>query len=151
MLVKLISLVNIIMDSLAETLRNAISGLQKTFRRTLSYNTPVSLTEMETISLIYKNKSILPSELAKKTKVTTPSMSQILKKMERMNIIQRTPSKDDGRKMFVSLTDIGKQTIEQAHAGKNAILNHLIKTKLTNNEIKILEQAVPVLQKLNAE
>jgi DNA-binding MarR family transcriptional regulator len=138
------------MDVLTESLRNVISGLHKTLRKSYSDDVPFSLTELETISLLYQNPQILPSELAVKTKITMPSMSQILKKMETKGIIQRTPSEDDGRKVYISLTAHGIQFVEKVKSGKNEILKNLIEAKLTENEISVLKKAIPVLKKLNS-
>lgn len=138
------------MKTLTESLSGVISGLHKTLRKTFSENTSFSLTELETISLIYRNENILPSELAVKTKITTPSMSQTLKKMESQGIIKRTPCKSDRRKVYVSLTPLGKMTVEEARSRKKEMLQELIETKLTEEEIAKLEQAVPVLKKLNS-
>ena len=77
-------------------------------------------------------------------------MSQILKKMENNGIIQRTPSKEDGRKVFVSLTEQGNQIVEKAKFSKDEMLKHLIETKLTNEEITMLKKTLPILKKLNS-
>lgn len=138
------------MDFPIEALRNAVSGLHKMLRRDLVERTAFSLTEMQTISLLYKNAQMLPSELAQKTRVTTPSMSQILKKLDGQQLILRSPSPHDGRKVMISLTPEGRDIVEQARHNKDEILRHLITSRLTDTEIQLLERAVPLLQKLNA-
>lgn len=137
-------------DSLAFSLRSIISGLHKTLRKKMPLDTALSLTELETIGLISRNGSMLPSELALHTKITMPSMSQILKKMEKGGIIQKKSSLKDRRKILISLTALGKKKVEEVQASKNELIKQLIQTKLTTEEIEVLKQAVPILQKLNS-
>ncbi|MBT33891.1 MAG: MarR family transcriptional regulator [Thalassobius sp.] len=134
---------------LIESLRSSISGLHKTLRKSFTDGNSFSLTELETIGLIYRHERILPSELAAKTKITTPSMSQILKKMEKMEMINRTPSKEDGRKVYISLSEQGQQIVDKAKYRKDEMLKHLLESKLTVDELHVLEQAIPILKKLN--
>ncbi|MBL3658820.1 MarR family winged helix-turn-helix transcriptional regulator [Fulvivirga sediminis] len=138
------------MDILVDALTTVISGLHKTIRRSFSDSSSFSLTELQTIALINRNGKILPSELATKTKITTPSMSQILKKMEMRGIINRQSCDSDKRKVFISLSKAGKDIVEQARFSRNEALKTLIDARLNVDEIKILEQALPILQKLNA-
>ncbi|UII25199.1 MarR family transcriptional regulator [Fulvivirga maritima] len=138
------------MDILVDALTTVISGLHKTIKRSFADSSSFSLTELQTIALINRNEKILPSELAHKTKITTPSMSQILKGMEERGIISRTSCVSDKRKVFISLTKAGKDIVEQARFSRNEALRTLIDARLNANEIKLLEQALPILQKLNA-
>ena len=95
-------------QELAPTLRSVISAVHKSLRRQMSSVNTYSMTEIETIGHLARAGSLLPTELAALTRVKTQSMSQILKEMEEDRIIKRTPSKEDGRKVYISLTAFGK-------------------------------------------
>jgi DNA-binding MarR family transcriptional regulator len=133
---------------LASSLRTAVSNLHKGLRKQSDSAKDYSMTELETIGHLFRTPSLLPTELAALTRITTQSMSQILKKLEEQGIIKRTPSKDDGRKVFISLTPFGKKMVEKVRYDKDEWLKGSIEKLLTNKERELLEKALPILNKL---
>jgi DNA-binding MarR family transcriptional regulator len=107
------------------------------------------MTELETIGFISRNNDILASELASLTRITTQSMSQILKKFESQGLIARTGSSDDKRKMHISLTPTGEKLVKQNRYERDAFLQKRIDL-LTEKEVALLEKVVPILEKLAA-
>lgn len=75
-------------------------------------------------------------------------MSQILKKMESTGVIKRTPSKEDGRKVYISLTSLGRKMVVEYKYEKDEWLKTLIERSLTGKESEILTRTLPVLKKL---
>lgn len=135
-------------QELAPALRAVISALHKSLRRQMSSVNTYSMTEMETIGHLSRSGSLLPTELAALTRVKTQSMSQILKEMEEDHVIKRTPSKEDGRKVYISLTTHGKNLVEKARYDKDEWLKTTIENTLTEKEKDLLTKAIPVLSKI---
>jgi DNA-binding MarR family transcriptional regulator len=135
---------------LSSSLRMAVGSLHKVLRRQTSLISSYSMTEMETISLISRNDAILASELAMRTRITTQSMSQILKKFEEQGHITRTGSPDDKRKVHISLTPAGEKLVKQNRYERDAFLQKRIESLLTDKEVALLEKVVPILEKLAA-
>jgi DNA-binding MarR family transcriptional regulator len=108
----------------------------------------LSMTEIETLGLLYLRGALLPSELASLTKIKMQSMSQILKKMERHEVITRSPSETDGRKVYIALTPTGRTMIEQTRYERDEWLNNVVKQALTDKERKLLREALPILNKI---
>lgn len=106
------------------------------------------MTEIETIAHLFRNPALLPTELAALTRVKTQSMSQILKKLEKEVIIKRTPSKEDKRKVYISLTAAGKKMIEKTKYERDEWLKEVMEKTLTAKEKELLQKALPVLNKL---
>jgi DNA-binding MarR family transcriptional regulator len=75
-------------------------------------------------------------------------MSQILNKLDEMGMIKRTPSKEDGRKVYISLSASGKHLVEQTMQERDEWLKNLIRERLSDKEKEILEKALPILNKL---
>jgi len=121
----------------------------KGLRKQASYTSSYSMTELETIGFISRNNNILASELASLTRITTQSMSQILKKFESQALIARTGSTDDKRKMHISLTPTGEKLVKQNRYERDAFLQKRIDL-LTDKEVALLEKVVPILEKLAA-
>ena len=135
---------------LSSSLRGAISSLHKVLRKQSNAVNAFSMTEIETIALLFRRSPLLPTELANLTRVTTQTMSQILKKLEEQNIIRRTPSEDDKRKVYISLSLFGREMVEKNRYEKDEWLKSNIERLLTKEEIALLEKALPVLNKLLA-
>jgi DNA-binding MarR family transcriptional regulator len=133
---------------LASALRSTISKLHKGLRKQASSAERYSMTEMETIGLLFRSTALLPSQLAAHTHITTQSMSQILSKFEGQGVIKRTPSKEDKRKVSISLTAFGKKLVEKTRYDRDEWLKGLIETSLTAKEKDLLEKALQVLNKL---
>lgn len=133
---------------LASSLRHVVSSLHKGLRKQSSEVNSYSMTEMETIGHLFRNPSLLPTELAALTRVKTQSMSQILGKMERQGIIKRTPSKQDKRKVYISLSTSGKKLVEKTRYERDEWLRAIIETSLSAKEKDILIKALPILNKL---
>jgi DNA-binding MarR family transcriptional regulator len=135
-------------NELASSLRTAVSNLHKGLRKQADSVKEYSMTEVETIGHLFRSPSLLPTELAALTRITTQSMSQILKKLEEHGIIKRTPSKDDGRKVFISLTPFGKKMVEKVRYDKDEWLKGTIEKSLTEKEKELIIKALPILNKL---
>ncbi len=135
-------------SELTSSLRIAISGLHKGLRKKLSAAQTYSMTEMETIGLLARSTSLLPTELAAITRVKTQTMSQILKKLEEQGVIKRSPSKKDKRKVFISLTAIGMKMVEKSRYERDEWLSEKIEKNLNAKEKELLIKALPVLNKL---
>lgn len=133
---------------LASSLRLVVSALHKGLRKKSGATQSYSMTEMETVGYLYRNEQLLPTELATLTRITTQSMSQILAKMERLEIIKRTPAKDDKRKVYISLTPVGKELVNHTMYERDEWLKVTIEQTLSIEEQIFLEKALPVLNKL---
>jgi DNA-binding MarR family transcriptional regulator len=134
---------------LSSSLRSVISALHKGLRKQVSVVNTYSMTEMETIGHLFRSTSLLPTELAALTRITTQSMSQILTKLENQEVIKRTPSKDDKRKVYISLTPFGKKMVQKTQYERDEWLKSIIEKSLTDKEKEILIKALPVLNKLS--
>lgn len=134
---------------LASSLRSAISALHKGLRKQTQAANTYSMTEIETISHLIRNDSLLPTELALLTRIKTQSMSQVLNKLEEDGIIKRTPSKEDKRKVYISLTASGKKAVEKTRYEKDEWLKSAIETSLSTKEKDLLVKALVVLNKLS--
>ena len=138
------------MDSteLSSSLRSVVSALYKRLRKQMYSVDTYSMTEIDTIRHLVRNASLLPSELAGLARIKTQSMSQILKKLEEQGVITRTPSQDDKRKVYVSLTPFGRKMVEQTKYDREEWLKGIIDQSLTESEKELLLKALPVLYKL---
>jgi DNA-binding MarR family transcriptional regulator len=135
-------------STLASSLRTLVSALHKGLRKQMSSVATYSMTEIETIGHLSRLSSLLPTELASFTRVKTQTMSQILKKMEEQGVIKRTPSLEDRRKVYISLSAFGKKMVEKAKYDKDEWLKNGIDHLLNDKDKEQLVKILPVLNKL---
>ena len=135
-------------SKISNALRSAISLLHKRLRKQMYSTESYSITEITTLGRLYRQPKLMPSELAAMAKVKTQSMSQILKKMENQNVIERIPCETDRRKTFISLTDSGRKLVEQTRYERDEWLTNAIRQNLTREERRILIKSIEIIHKL---
>jgi DNA-binding MarR family transcriptional regulator len=135
-------------SELASSLRDIVSRMHKRLRREVKSVDNLSLTEVTTLSYLYTNGSMYPSELAEVTMVKAQSMSQIITHLKELGIITKTPSDTDKRKVAISLTDFGKQMVEQTRYERDEWMDDAIEKNLSAAEKKTLLEAVALMNKL---
>jgi DNA-binding MarR family transcriptional regulator len=135
-------------SDLASSLRDIVSRMHKRLRREVKSADNLSLTEITTLSYLYTNGSMYPSELAEATMVKAQSMSQIITHLEELEIITKTPSETDKRKVAISLTDFGRQMVEQTRYERDEWMDNAIEQNLSAAEKKTLQDAVMLMNKL---
>lgn len=135
-------------SELASELRVAISRLLKVMKREIKQDELLSLTERSTLSRIGQTSQVLPSELARFEKVTSQSMSQIINKLFKNDLIQKAPSTEDKRKVFISITPKGQEFIELTRNKTSEWLTKTISEKTSEEEKVTLVKAAEILTKL---
>lgn len=75
-------------------------------------------------------------------------MSQILNRLEEFNLITRTPSATDKRKVAISLSDFGKERVEITRNERDEWLKTALENHFSDAERKTLEHAIVLLDRL---
>ena len=133
---------------LSSELRTVATRLVKKLRRKSVTGQQLSLTERSTLTLLLQHGGLLPSELASMEKITNQSMSQILVHLLKLGFISRVNSETDKRKVMISLTEIGEQTIMQVRSERDEWLASAINSTCSIEEQEILKKALVPLTKL---
>ncbi len=133
---------------LASDLRTVLGRLVKKLRKESPTGLQLSLTERSTMSLLYKHKALLPSELAAMEMITNQSMSQVLNHLSERGYIIRVPSETDKRKVNISLSKEGETTLLQFRQERNEWLANAIAEVCTPEEQMLLKQVIAPLTKL---
>ncbi|HEY9001776.1 MAG TPA: MarR family transcriptional regulator [Mucilaginibacter sp.] len=133
---------------LASELRTLFTRLIKKLRKESVTGQHLSLTERSTMSLLYQNKQLLPSELAASEKITNQSMSQILNHLLELGYINRTASDIDKRKVLISLTKTGEETLLRVRAERDEWLAKAISGSCNEEEISLLKKMMGPLNRI---
>jgi len=133
---------------LASELRDAVTKLVKKLRRESPTGLQLSMTERSTLSQLQLHGQLLPSELAAMEMITNQSMSQVLNHLSELGYITRTASATDGRKVNISLSELGEHTLLQFRHERDEWLAAAISAVCTPQEQEVLKQAIGPLSKL---
>lgn len=135
---------------LATELRTVVTRLVKKLRAHSPTREKLSLTERSVVRLLDQHPHLLPSELAAMEKVTTQSMSQILRHLAEGGYIERQPSATDRRKVHIAIAEAGRQLLQAARQERDEWLHATLTQHCSVAELAALQQALPVLTKLVA-
>ncbi|MBV8389416.1 MAG: MarR family transcriptional regulator [Mucilaginibacter sp.] len=133
---------------LASELRTLFTRLIKKLRKESVTGQHLSLTERSTMSRLYQQKQLVPSELAISEKITNQSMSQILNHLLQLGYITRTASDTDKRKVLISLTELGEKVLLQFRAERDQWLAKAISDSCNEEEINLLKKVIGPLNKV---
>jgi DNA-binding MarR family transcriptional regulator len=134
--------------ALATAVRTIVSKMMKRLKKEIHLPGNLSLTEVTVLASLYHDGPQFPSEMAGKVKITAQSMSQIINRLEGLNLISKTPSETDKRKVSISLSDTGKEMVERTRYERDEWLDNAIERHLSGAEKKILQQAMVLLDRL---
>lgn len=135
-------------SQLAPDLRTVISRLIKKLRSHSSGRSPLSMTERSVIKSLHEQPDLLPGELAKREKVTSQSMSQILQHLDALGYIVRQPLESDRRKVGISLSEAGRQFLETTRHERDEWLADAIQQTCSPDEQALLRRALEPLTRL---
>jgi DNA-binding MarR family transcriptional regulator len=89
-----------------------------------------------------------PGELADHEKVQPPSMTRVIAVLEERSLVMRAPHASDRRQVMLTVTDQGKEVVQQSRRLRDAWLARRLR-ELTPEERAKLRAAAPILEKLS--
>ncbi|WP_316804576.1 MarR family winged helix-turn-helix transcriptional regulator [Pedobacter nototheniae] len=132
---------------IAAQLRPVLTRLVRKMRKLSPVNTVLSQTERSVLVLL-ENQQFLSAELAVIEKITPQSMGAVLKHLDGLNLIERTPSETDKRKVYISISETGKEIIRQVRNERDEWLSKAIAEVCTEKEQEAILAAIGPLSKL---
>jgi len=135
-------------EELPTRLRLAVLRLARRLRQQAEADlTPSMLSAMANIE--YRQPVTL-GQLAEAERVTPPTMSKIVGRLEDAGLVTRTADSEDKRIQRLSLSREGVKLIARNRSRKNAYLARKLR-KLEPEEVAKLEDAVEVIEKILEE
>jgi DNA-binding MarR family transcriptional regulator len=107
----------------------------------------VTLTQLSAMATLEKRGPLTPGELAAQERVQPPSMTKVLAHLEEQGFVQRRAHPSDRRQVIIALTKGGVELLASERRARDAWLSRRLET-LTADERELLEQVIPVLDKL---
>ena len=136
---------NITEQELPTRLRLAIMRLARRLRQQADADATPSM--LSALASIEYRQSVTLGELAEAERVTPPTMSKIVARLQETELVTRTPDPNDKRIQRLSLSIRGERFIARSKSRKNAYLAKKLR-KLEPHEVAKLEAAVAVIEKI---
>lgn len=131
----------------ARELRVVLSRLRRRLKET---SDPRDLTASQTsvLSRLSKDGAATASELAAAERVRPQSMAAILAALDERGLIARRPDPGDGRRQLVSLSDAGRELVEDKRRAGEEWLARALQERFTESERHSLIEALALLERL---
>jgi DNA-binding MarR family transcriptional regulator len=131
----------------ARELRVVLSRLRRRLKET---SDPRDLTASQTsvLSRLSKDGAATASELAAAERVRPQSMAAILAALDERGLIARRPDPGDGRRQLVSLSDAGRELVEDKRRAGEEWLARALQERFTESERHSLIEALTLLERL---
>jgi DNA-binding MarR family transcriptional regulator len=133
-------------QDLASQLRLAVTRLNRRLRQH-SADDELSATSVAALATVERSGPISLGELAAIERVQPPSMTRIVAGLEEHGLVRREPHPTDRRIAFARITPAGVAALQQNRRRRTAYLAARLR-KLSGDELRTLEAALPVLQRL---
>jgi DNA-binding MarR family transcriptional regulator len=130
--------------------RSFLDTLHPLLRR-LNAERTLSPGKLGVLRHLAENGRATTSELAAVVQVSPQAISLATRELEKLNIVVRVPDSEDRRRIWIELTDSGRQKLAQELAAGREWFERSIEEKLTPDERKALENVIPILRKLGPE
>ena len=133
-------------SDVAAALRESIGLLLRRMRQ----QQPGELTLPENAALTRLNRGgpTTSSALAKLEQISPQSMGATLAGLEARGLVARHPDPEDGRRVVLSLTQAGQRILQDKRNARNQQLAEALASKFTPDEVRLLAQATPLLERL---
>jgi DNA-binding MarR family transcriptional regulator len=130
--------------------RSFFDALRPLLRR-LDAERTLSPGKLGVLSHLAAHRQAASSELAAVVQVSPQAISLAVGELERLGFVVRVPDDEDRRRTWITLTDEGRQKLAQEMAAGHAWIDRAVAERLTGEERKAMEGAIPVLRKLGSE
>ncbi|MQA08894.1 MAG: MarR family transcriptional regulator [Pseudonocardiaceae bacterium] len=133
----------------ASQLRGLVGQLHRRLRQ-VDHAGVLTPSQTAVLSELYRNGPATQANLAGSQQVRQQSMAAVLGALEQLGHIRRERDLGDGRRMLISLTEQGEQTMSGLRRHREEWLANALATEFTTEERQTLDAALPLLERIAA-
>jgi len=134
-------------QDIAAKLRSTVTRLTRQLRKQ-NVSSEFSNAELLTMSLLEQHGKMLSTELADMERVSKQAISQIINRLFEAKCVERFPSDDDKRKIYIGLTKLGEKHIIASRKIKEEWLVKTMEEIFSSEEINLIQAFLPLLTRL---
>jgi len=96
---------------------------------------------------VFNNGPLTAGDLAAAEQVRPPSMTRMIGALEAAGMVQRGGNPEDARQVMISITDVGRSTMEAyIQRRQQWLTDHL--AELSADDLQLLHRAAEILERL---
>jgi|ERR1022692_921760 DNA-binding MarR family transcriptional regulator len=134
-------------NDVAGALRVSIGLLRRRLRQ-IQAEGELTLPETSALVRLDRGGPATPSALAKLEQISPQSMGATLGALESRGLVERRSDPVDGRRVVLSLTETGQQTLRSRRNAVTEQLAQALSTGFTRSELLQLMAAAPLIERL---
>jgi len=134
-------------SALAADIRTVAGKLKRRLREQASGG-DLTLSQISVVRRLAQEGPATSSSLARAEAMRPQSMAAIVAALDAAGLVSRAPDPSDGRQTRLSLTDRGRQWIEERRAARQDWLSRTIQARLSGPEQESLGEALALLKRL---
>jgi DNA-binding MarR family transcriptional regulator len=131
----------------AGALRASIGLLLRRLRQAQAEG-ELTLPESAALTRLDRGGPSTPSALARLEQISPQSMGATLGALEARGLVERRPDPQDGRRVVLSITDAGRQVLQNKRNARTERLAKALAAGFTPGELRQLQAAAPLLERL---
>ena len=131
----------------AAALRVSIGLLRRRLRQ-VQPEGELTLPETSALARLDRGGPATPGVLAKLAQISPQSMGATLGALEARGLVERCPDPSDGRRAVMSLTEAGRQVLQDKRNARTQQLAQALSAGFTPTELRQLMAAAPLLERL---
>ncbi|MET7485297.1 MarR family transcriptional regulator [Streptomyces sp. NPDC005538] len=142
-----------ISDSAARSARDLRVVLSRLRRRIREVATDEDLTPSQesALTLVGKHGAATASALAAAEGVRPQSMAATLAALDQHGLIRRSPDPEDGRRQLVTLTEAGRERVEDNRQVREEWLARAFEDRYTERERRTILDALTLMERLSEQ
>jgi DNA-binding MarR family transcriptional regulator len=133
-------------ETTAHDLREAMRPMIRRF----NVERTISLGEVGVLSQLFESGRNTASTLAAAEHISRQAVTMIVRELEKLGLIKRTPDDEDRRRVWIEITPAGEERLAEERSSGQGWLALAIEGALTPKERETLKTAIPILRKLTA-
>lgn len=133
---------------LAASLRIALGLLRRQLRLIEEPEDELPMPQLAALAQLERRGPLTASDLARAEQISPQSMGATLKALDERGYLGRSPDTDDRRRTLISVSAAGREAFRNRNQAKFQQLARALAVELTARELKCLNNAVPLLNRI---
>ena len=134
-------------EEVAAALRPAAGNLYRKLKQS-PVQGEATLAETSTLGRLERNGPATSSDLARADRISPQSMGVTVAALEERGLIERSRDPLDGRRVVLSITEAGRQVVNDKRGARTALMAAALRDGFTEADLRLLLAAAPLIQRL---
>lgn len=137
-----------LIDDVAGALHASVRLLVQRLRQTPAAGGDLTSPETSALARLDHTGPTTAAELARLERISPQSIGATVAALEERGLIGRAPDPADGRRSILSLSADGRALLERRRSARSEHLSEALASAFTRAEVKQLQAAVPLIERL---